>query len=298
MEGNITTIQQMSIHDGPGIRSTLFHKGCNLRCSWCHNPETWSHRVQLQQTAGRCIGCGACLKACTKEALTVVDARVRIDRKRCDVCTACVEICPSGALSLVGEQIAPEEAFRRVARDRTFYGQTGGGVTVSGGEPLLQLEFLKEFFTLCCRENMDTAVETNLAVDREVIRSLMPYVGVWMCDCKLLDDDRHRAVTGVGNAVILGNRAFLLESGAAVIVRTPVVPGVNDSEQEIGAICRWLAPFAAKLRGYELLRFHTLGFDKFNAYGMKNPMDGTSELSVERFKELRSYARSLLAKTK
>ena len=148
MEGTITTIQRMSVHDGAGIRSTLFLKGCGMRCRWCHNPETWSGGVQLQQTAGRCIGCGSCLEACPSSALSLTAEGIRIDRRSCTVCGDCVRACPSGALSLVGERIEAREALRRVARDLPFFRQTGGGVTVSGGEPLLQPEFVAEFFAL------------------------------------------------------------------------------------------------------------------------------------------------------
>ena len=298
MEGIITTIQRMSVHDGPGIRSTLFLKGCNLRCRWCHNPETWSRQVQLQQTPARCIGCGSCLAACSFDALSAGSDRVRIDRERCTVCGACVEACPSGALTLVGERITVEEAFRRIARDLPFYRQTGGGVTASGGEPLLQPLFLKELLIRCRQENIHTAVETNLAVDREVVRMLMPHVDEWMCDCKLLDSDRHREVTGLGNEAVLANLAFLIGQGARVTVRMPVVPGVNDSEREIGAICRWLVPFASRLKGYELLPFHTLGFDKFDACGIENPMAGARPLEAARFDRLRTYARSILSITR
>lgn len=297
MDATITTIQRMSVHDGPGIRSTLFLKGCNLRCKWCHNPETWSRQVQLQQTAGRCIGCASCLSVCHAGALSVGDGRIRIDREHCDACGSCVENCPSGALTLVGERISPQEAFRRVARDIPFYAQTGGGVTVSGGEPLLQPLFLEEFLHLCRESDIHTAIETNLAADREVIRKILPDTDLWMCDCKLVDKQAHREATGFDNDIILDNLLFLIESRARIIVRTPVVPSVNDSEEQIGAICTMLRPYMNQLVGYELLRFHTLGFDKFTAYGIGNPMAGSAELSVERFEQLRAHAKSILAIT-
>lgn len=298
MEGTITTIQRMSVHDGAGIRSTLFLKGCGMRCRWCHNPETWSGGVQLQQTAGRCIGCGSCLEACPSSALSLTAEGIRIDRRNCTVCGDCVGACPSGALSLVGERIEAREALRRVARDLPFFRQTGGGVTVSGGEPLLQPEFVAEFFALCREAGIATAVESNLLAEWKCVERLLPLVDEWMCDFKIFDGALHREMTGVGNERIRENLGRLVGSGAKVVVRTPVVPGVNDNETEIGNICRMLLPFEEWLLGYELLRFHTLGFDKFAACGMENPLAGARELSKERFETLRSFAKSILKITK
>lgn len=298
MDGTITTIQRMSVHDGAGIRSTLFLKGCNMRCRWCHNPETWERGVLLQQIAGRCIGCGSCLEACGRNALSAVGGTIRIDRTACRVCGACTEACPSGALALIGETITPEEAFRRIGNDLPFFRQTGGGVTASGGEPLLQAGFLLEFFRLCRKAGIDTAVETNLSAKWDVIERLLPHVGVWMCDYKISDAELHRKMTGIGNAGIAANLEALVKSGATVIVRTPVIPGINDNEAEIGAICRMLKPLQDGLQAYELLRFHTLGFDKFTACGIGNPLSGTRELTAERFEALRQHAKTILEITK
>lgn len=298
MVGTITTIQRMSVHDGAGIRSTLFLKGCNMRCRWCHNPETWGGGVQLQQTAGRCIGCGSCVEACGPSALSSAAEGIRIDRGSCTVCGACVEACPAGALSLVGERVEAREALRRVERDLPFFRQTGGGVTVSGGEPLLQPEFVAEFFALCRLAGIATAVESNLLVEWKCVERLLGLVDEWMCDFKIFDDALHRQMTGVGNERIRENLRRLIASGAKVIVRTPVIPGVNDNETEIGNICRMLLPFGERLKGYELLRFHTLGFDKFAACGMENPLAGGRELPKERFEALRSFAKTILKITK
>lgn len=296
--GILTTIQRMSIHDGRGIRSTLFLKGCNMRCRWCHNPETWSRTPQLQQFPAKCIHCRECLDKCEDHALSLSPKGIRINRKLCTVCNACTEACPSGALSLVGERISEEEAFRRIQKDIPFFAQTGGGVTASGGEPLLQAEFLQEFFGLCRKAGINTAVETNLTAEWETVERLLPYVDTWMCDLKTADHALHKNVTGMGSKRIISNLKALAARQAAVIVRTPVVPGVNDSLDQIEAICNLLKPMENRIQAYELLRFHTLGFDKFTSCGMENPLAEAQELPQERFDALRHYAKSILKITR
>lgn len=298
MEAVITTIQRMSLHDGPGIRSVLFLKGCNMRCRWCHNPETWVRTTQLQQIRGRCVGCGSCLEACPPKALRHSENGIRIERGECTVCGRCAEVCPSGALSLVGERIDAREALRRVERDRVFFDQTGGGVTLSGGEPLLQADFAEEFLGLCRKAGISTAVESNLSLPWDRVERLTDSTDLWMCDLKIADPELHRRMTDTDNGPVVENLGRLLSTGARVIVRTPVIPGVNDTRRQIEALCRTLRPYEERLAGYELLPFHTLGFDKFANYGADNPLAGCRDLPRERFESLRSIARTLLKITK
>lgn len=296
MKGIITTIQRMSIHDGPGIRSTLFLKGCNLRCAWCHNPETWSRERQVQYVADKCIGCGSCVAACGRQALGA-GARITIDRARCIRCGACVEACPAGAMSWVGRKLSAEEAVRELAADKPFFDASGGGITLSGGEPLLQADFAREVLEGCIAEGIHTAVESNLTEAWSVIESFLPLVGLWMCDLKIADPVLHRRWTGRDNGQIIANLGQLAARGVPVIVRTPVIPGVNDTEAAIEELCRIIARLGGNV-AYELLGFHPLGFGKFDDLGMANPMAGTEALDGQVLARLKEIPRRYGIKSK
>lgn len=285
MKGIITAIQRMSIHDGPGIRSTLFFKGCDLRCAWCHNPETWSRHRQLQYIASKCICCGTCIAACGLQALRIGEKLV-IDRERCNLCGQCVAECPSGALSRIGREITAEEAVCELLADKTFFRTSGGGVTLSGGEPLLQAGFAREILRGCLAEGVHTAVESNLTETWGVIEPFLPLVKLWMCDLKLADPALHRRWTGQDNGRIIDNLRKLADKNVPIIVRTPVVPGVNDTHEAIGSLCRIVSALGGNV-AYELLGFHPLGFGKFDDLGMTNPMVGTGALDSSVLAELK-----------
>lgn len=279
MKGTITAIQRMSIHDGPGIRSTLFLKGCDLRCAWCHNPETWSFAPQLQHIPGKCIHCGSCIAACSTRALQPGE-KVTVDRSRCLRCGACVEACVTGAMSWIGRRMEAADTVRELLLDRIFFRTSGGGVTLSGGEPLLQADFAGEVLQGCMNEGVHTAVETNLTEPWRIIERLLPVVRLWMCDLKIADSEAHRRWTGMGNGRIIENLHRLAATGAPVIVRTPVVPGVNDTEEDIEALCGIISSLDGDVT-YELLGFHTLGFGKFDNLDMSNPMAGAASIAPD-----------------
>ena len=286
MRGTITTIQRMSIHDGPGIRSTLFMKGCNLRCAWCHNPETWSPHPQLQYIAAKCIHCESCIGACDRQALRPADGRIVVNRCICTLCGRCTEACVSGAMTRVGRLIEADEAVRELLLDRAFFRTSDGGVTLSGGEPLLQADFAEEVLRGCIDEGIHTAVESNLTEPWPVIERFLPLVRLWMCDLKIADSAMHRRWTGLDNECIIDNLRRLAATGSPIIVRTPIVPGVNDTEQAVEELCRIVAGLGRAV-AYELLEFHTLGFGKFDDLGMDNPMSGTAALARETFERLK-----------
>ncbi|MBN1642684.1 MAG: glycyl-radical enzyme activating protein [Anaerolineae bacterium] len=286
-EGTVTNIQRFSIHDGPGIRTTVFLKGCNLRCFWCHNPETLRTSPELQVFPERCIGCGACLEACVRGAHVRVDGQRRFLRERCIACGACADTCYAECLVLVGERMTVDQVLEEVVRDRPFYERSGGGVTLSGGEPLLQIEFTRAVLSRCREEGLHTAIETAAHCAWERLESILPVTDLVMMDLKLMDPALHRACTGVTNERILANARTLGASGKPLIVRTPVVPGVNDTEEAITA----LASFAATLPGllyYELLPFHPLAEGKYasldmvyRAAGLKSPPKAHVEALAE-----------------
>ena len=267
IEGIITDIQRFSIHDGPGIRTTVFLKGCNQRCFWCHNPETLSPKPELQLYLERCIACGACFERCPEGAHTLVDGEHHFDRDVCTGCGACAETCYARALVLIGETKSADEVVETVLRDRAFYETSGGGVTLSGGDPLLQPAFTEAVLSRCHEAGLHTAVETAANVPWERIEKILPVTDLVMMDIKLMDSERHREAVGVPNERILANARRLGETGKPLIVRTPVVPGINDDADTIRAI----AAFAARLPNlvsYELLRFHAMATNKYDSLGM------------------------------
>jgi len=268
MKGIVTNIQRFSIHDGPGIRTTVFLKGCNLRCFWCHNPETLRPEPELQAFFDRCIGCGECFKRCPNGAHVVTNGQRQFRRELCVGCGRCAETCYAEALVLVGEYKTVDQVVEEVLRDRPFYETSNGGITLSGGEPLLQYEFSRAILEQCHREGIHTAVETAAHVPWERIAAILPVTDLFIMDIKMMDATKHLACTGVSNERILANARRLGEQPQPLIVRTPIVPGVNDTPDDVAAI----AEFVSKLPNllyYELLRFHPMAKSKYSVLGLE-----------------------------
>jgi pyruvate formate lyase activating enzyme len=264
LQGMITNIQRFSIHDGPGIRTTVFLKGCNLHCFWCHNPETLSPKAELQLFLDRCIGCGECFRRCAHGAHVLIDGQHHFDRQKCVGCGACADTCYAQALVLAGECKTVEEVVEVVLRDRPFYETSGGGVTLSGGEPLLQLEFSHAILERCHEEGLHTAIETAANFPWAHVASILPVTDLIMVDIKLIDADRHKKHTGVSNRRILANVRHLGQVATPLIVRTPIIPGVNDNAQDVVAIASFVATLP-NLQYYELLPFHPLARGKYDS---------------------------------
>ena len=288
MTGVLTAIQRFSLHDGPGIRSTVFFKGCNLRCAWCHNPETLSRSPQVLFYRTKCVGCGACAAVCPRHT-PGEDGKMCFSREGCTDCGKCAGVCFSGALELCGRETSVQSVLEEVLQDRDYYERSGGGVTLSGGEVLLQPEFALELLSALRGAGCATAVETNLNADWEVLASLLPQLDLVLCDVKLRDSDAHRRWTGAGNERILENLRRLSAAGVPFVVRTPVIPGVNDSEEEIGAIADLVGALPGLLY-YELLNFNPLGGSKYDALDMKDPFREARPLPEERMEQLRQAA--------
>jgi len=290
--GLIFDIQRFSIHDGPGIRTTVFLKGCPLRCFWCQNPEGLSSRPQLDFVASRCTRCGECAKVCPVGAHVFDgDAHV-IRRESCTLCGACAEVCLPGALTLVGEDKSVEEIVGIAAQDRVYYEQSGGGVTLSGGEPLMQPEFAGDLLAACREEGIHTALDTSLHCPPEVLDRVLPLTDLFLIDIKHLDSVRHQEATGVGNEQILANAATLGAVAIPIIVRVAVVPSFNDSTDAIRAIAEFTSPFR-KLEYLELLPFHRLGESKYRSLGLETRTSHLDPLSRERMTELADAARTV-----
>lgn len=258
MKGLLFDIQRASIVDGPGFRTTVFFKGCNLHCAWCHNPESQSHFPQLLFYSDRCIHCGLCKSICPNML------------KQCTLCGLCAKICPQEARSLCGTEYTVEEVMKKIVSDRLFYQTSGGGVTFSGGECMLQLEFLKALLLTCKKEKLHTAIDTAGAVSWESFEQVIPYTDMFLYDVKSMNSECHKQFTGVPNEHILSNLANLLHTGKRIWVRVPIIPGINDTIEEMLMLRNFLLS-----NGYpekvELLPYHRLGENKWKALGKKVP---------------------------
>lgn len=268
MTGTVFNIQRYCTNDGPGIRTTVFLKGCPLNCIWCHNPESKSARPQVLFDAERCLACGACAAVCPKGLHGMDDGRHSFRREGCDVCGACARVCP-GALELVGETMSVEDILAVVLRDKPFYGEEGG-LTVSGGEPFAQPGFLLSLLAAVKARGVGTAVETSgFAAERD-IRASVPLVDWYLYDCKETDSALHRKWTGGDNERILANLAILNEANAQVVLRCPIIPGCNDREDHFNALGEMSRQFSC-IRRIEILPYHPLGVKKSRELGQESP---------------------------
>ncbi len=265
--GLIFDIKKYAIHDGPGIRTTVFLKGCPLQCGWCHNPEGLSEAAQRLYIADRCIGCGLCIDACPQQALTRGPNGIVVDPDRCGSCYDCAETCPSEATQKVGRPVGVEEVLETIEQDRLFYDQSGGGVTFSGGEPLAQAAFLLELLKACGRRGFHRAVDTSGCADAGQLMAVADQTDLFLYDLKLMDSDRHRKYTGIPNEGILSNLELLARRGATVIVRIPVIPGVNTDDDNAVQTARFLTALPG-IRRVHLLPYHNTARKKYRQLGM------------------------------
>ncbi|HZP02117.1 MAG TPA: glycyl-radical enzyme activating protein [Terriglobia bacterium] len=274
VEGRVFDIQRFSIHDGPGIRTTVFLKGCPLRCLWCHNPEGMSAAEVVSFLPERCIGCGDCVRACPHDAhrLEAPEGNghrvVHVyHRARCETCGQCTQICDTRALEWVGRHMTVEQVMSEVRRDRAFYETSGGGLTLSGGEPLAQIEFTVALLCAAREEGFHRVVETSGFVSWQRFERLLPLVDLFLFDFKETDPLRHAEFTGQSNEIILKNLRALVGQGARVQMQCPIVPGFNDREDHLEGI-RALASSLPNLAGVQLLPYHPLGKSKLQRFGL------------------------------
>jgi pyruvate formate lyase activating enzyme len=274
-------IRRFSIHDGPGIRTTVFLKGCPLRCWWCHNPEGLSAAPEVVWRAERCTRCGTCVATCPEAALSWNGDTPQLDQSRCTLCGECAALCYAEARELLGRAMTADQVLAELERDRAFYDESGGGVTFSGGEPLTQPEFLLELLHGCRERELHTALDTCGHAAWETVDRIRPHVGLFLYDLKLLDDDRHRRYTGVSNALGLGNLRALAAAGHDIALRVPLIPGVNDDDASIARLGAFVTGLGRPLP-VVVLPYHGLGVGKYARLGREYAMEDTAELTAER----------------
>jgi len=270
MTGCVFDLKRYSIHDGPGIRTTVFLKGCALRCLWCHNPESIHAGPELMHWPSRCVRCHACVKACPTGAIYAdASGAVAIDRAKCDYCGKCADACLYDAMQIVGREMSVEDVLAEVERDRVFYEQSGGGVTLSGGDPSVQAGFAEALLDACRSRGIRTALDTAGLPMNGALERLARKADLVLYDLKVLDDVRHREFTGVSNAPILANLERLAAAGPKIWVRIPLVGGVNDDDDNIRRTIAFLSSLKT-IRRVGLLPYHAGGLDKARRIGRES----------------------------
>ena len=272
MTGRIFDIQRFSIHDGPGIRTTVFLKGCPLKCAWCHNPEGISPKPSLAYMPEKCIGCGECQRVCEAGAIVsgapaAAGPKALLDRPFCDLCGKCATVCDPKALEFVGRDVTAEEVLDIVARDRAYYAASGGGMTLSGGEPMFQPEFAQALARTAKQNGIHCALETSGYAEWPEMQGMLPYVDLFLYDYKETDPQLHKTFIGQTNEKILANLRGLHRAGARILLRCPMIPEYNARKEHLDGIAA-IARELPHLKGVELLPYHRLGRAKLNRFGL------------------------------
>jgi len=280
LTGMIFDIKKYAIHDGPGIRTTVFLKGCPLSCWWCHNPEGLRDTPQVVYDPQRCIGCGDCLEACPENAISATPTGMSTDSQCCIGCGVCTDACPADARQISGQIVTVDQLMETIQQDVLFYDQSGGGVTFSGGEPLMQADFLVEALCACERCDIHRVVDTSGQVKRSILEKVARHTDLFLYDLKLMDPKRHQQFTGVANHTILDNLMFLNRTGADIVVRIPLMPGVNDDNQNLDEICRFLRPLKG-IREIHILPYHDYQKNKYSKFGLPYAADHIVEPTSE-----------------
>ena len=284
--GLIFNIQRFSIHDGPGIRTTIFFKGCPLSCRWCQNPEGISLEPDLFCYDHKCLGCRSCIAECTKKAISFRKSGPVIDRERCNLCLKCAFVCPSGALKAAGIEATVPELVKEILKDRIIFEESGGGATISGGEPLMQPEFLIDLLKALNKENIHTVIETSGYAPWTVLEKVSKYTDLILYDLKIIDPVASMRFTGVSSVVMLDNLKRLIKNGRNVQVRMPIIPSLNDSELSLNLAATCLKEYG--IEELELIPYHNFGTSKYNNLGLDYLPGEIRVHSPEQIAEVRS----------
>jgi pyruvate formate lyase activating enzyme len=296
VRGLISHIQRYSIHDGPGIRTLVFFKGCPLTCLWCSNPETQKSSPEVLYSKIKCKSCDHCLSACALNAIEDIDGSKVIDRTLCDACGMCVEACPNEALEIAGRSMTTEKVLKEVEKDTVFYRSSGGGITLSGGESLAQAEFSTELLRKCYNRGIHTALETCGYQAWQTLAAMLPYTDLVLYDLKCMDPEKHKALTGVSNRIILENARKLALEKIPMIIRLPVIPGYTDSQTNIKAAAAFMATLEG-VREVDLLPYHRLGEAKYQKLGIRYRLEGLLPPASEQMEAISRILKSYGLKT-
>ncbi len=298
IQGRVLEIQRMSTEDGPGLRTTVFLKGCPLHCSWCHNPESISPKPQLQWISSNCIGCQLCVAACPNNTLSYIENRIVINRDLCEACGICVEECPTGALEIMGKDTTVQEVANEVLKDKTYFEKSGGGITVSGGEPTLQADFTAAFLKIMKENGIHTAVDTCGMGTARAYEKILPYTDLILYDLKEIDSAKHKDFTGSPNEKILNNLLVISEwmkihdFPKTLWIRTPVIPDATDTEENIAGIGKFMAQNNIRPHRWELCAFNNLCNDKYLRLGRQWIFEKYDLLEAEKLNRLVEVARN------
>lgn len=286
MEGIVLKIDRCSKHDGPGLRTVVFLKGCPLRCKWCSTPDSQRGEPQLLHMETLCVKCGRCAAACPENALEITPDGAAIDRKRCTLCGECQATCLNSALRVSGSMMSLDEVYDVVHRSRSFWTRMPGGLTISGGEVLFQFDFAKALLKLCHDSGIDTNIETSCFAPEEKIRELLPYLDHVCCDVKHMDDAAHRELTGVSNRQILEN-IRMISREKDLILRYPVIPTCNDSPENVDATAEFIRTLGDRFNRVDLLAYHELGTVTYRRLGLDYALEGVPSLPKEELAAVR-----------
>lgn len=284
----VTEIQRFSLQDGPGIRTTIFIKGCHLHCPWCHNPETLNSKNEFYYYASKCTACTRCVKSCPSGSLGLVHIKnkmpvITIDQSKCVLCMKCVDACLFGAREVVGKPLDIDSIVREAVADKMFYQHSGGGVTISGGEPLLYPEFTLELARILkTNEKLQVTIETSCFANWDKIEPLIEFVDLFIVDIKSMDSEKYKYVIGGSLREILSNIERLISLKAAVRIHLPIIPGFNDSASDMEALVEYLGQFADKLDGVDVLPFHSYAAGKYAQLGREYQYKGINDLSSQK----------------
>jgi pyruvate formate lyase activating enzyme len=289
--GIVFNIQRYSIHDGPGIRTTVFLKGCPLECWWCHNPESQNMKKEIVFWPDRCIGCGDCALECPNNAIDFAEGMPEVIREKCCLCGRCADKCPTGAQEMIGKEVTSEEVMKEILKDMVFYDESGGGVTFSGGEPLAQPQFLNQLLKNCKQKAIHTALDTSGYVSWEILDNIRRNVDLFLYDIKHVNSEKHKKFTGVENEIILENLKRLAKVHRNIVIRVPVIPGFNDGEEDVLDIGEFA--LSLNLRNMNILPYHKTGMDKYGMLQKKYRIPGTEPPSREYMSDLKDRLEGL-----